>query len=217
MAFAWCSSNGCRPAPSGYLNRMSPFSLVIGLVAVLAIDQQPTSRRPTLIEWARQHPGMEWVRFACGYVGEPPTFESVVGGANVIVHGTVVAADGRLTADAQEVWTDYHVQPIELIREGTPPLRSSPIVFTGLGGTVIVEGLTITVVVQQNGREIRLKPGDEVVLFGTMREHLLTLDPVGVFTVLDGEVRPNGDLPGFSTNQQSVRLETFLTRVRPHP
>jgi hypothetical protein len=200
---------------------MSPVSLVIvvlTLSSALALhDQQPPPKAPTLIELAREYGGIEIASLACGYVGQPPTFERVVRDAEVVVHGTVVAADVRLSADAHEVWTDYRVQPIQVVHERTPSLvstSSEPPKFTARGGTLIFEGLTITERFRQDGLEVALNVGDEVVVLGATRQQRLSLDPNGVFMVRDGEVRSNGELPGFSLDSQAVPLVTFLSRIR---
>jgi hypothetical protein len=199
---------------------MSPLSLVIvvlTLSSALALDdQQPPPKAPTLIELAREHGGIEIASLACGYVGQPPTFEGVVRDAEIVIYGTVVGADAHLSADGREVWTDYRVQPIQVVHERTPSLLSTslePPTFTARGGTLIFEGLTITEQFRQNGLEVALNVGDEVVVLGATRQQRLTLDPSGVFMVRDGEVRSNGELPGFSPDSQAVPLVTFLSRI----
>ena len=194
---------------------MSPFSLVISLLGFSAVlgsgVQQPTPHQPTLIDLAREHGGLEGFSIACG---PRLSFEKVIADAAVIVHGTVVAAEGRLSADEREVWTDYQVQPIQIIREGTSSPLSLPILFTARGGSVVVEGLTITHFYHQNNSKLALQVGDEAVLLGTMHNDRLMLSPIGVFMVRDGAVSSNGDLLGFSVDDEAVPLEAFLTRVR---
>jgi len=195
---------------------MSPFSLVIsvlGLSAALGIGaQQPTTHQPTLIDLAREHGGIEGGSIACG--GPRLSFEKVVADAAVIVHGTVISAEGRLSADEREVWTDYQVQPIQIIRESTSAPLSLPILFTARGGSVVVEGLTITQSYQLNNAKLTLQVGDEAVLLGTTDDNRLMLSPISVFMVRDGAVSSNGDLLGFSVDQQAVALDALIRRIR---
>jgi hypothetical protein len=203
------------PGTISYYNRMFLLTLVIGVLSLSAGlgigDEQAAPNAPTLIDLARKYGGVEGVTIACG---AQPSFEDVVGDAAVIVHGTVVAAEGRLSADEREVWTDYQVQPIQIIRERTSSPLSLPTLFTARGGTVVVEGLAITQLYQQNNAKLALQVGDEVVLLGTMHEKQLILNPISAFMVRDGAVTSNGDLSGFSEDQRAVPLETFVQRVR---
>jgi hypothetical protein len=194
---------------------MFPFALVIGVLSWspgLGIgDEQAAPNPPTLIELARKYGGVEGFTIACGV---RPSFQQVVSDAAVIVHGTVVAAEGRLSADEREVWTDYQVQPIEILRERTPSPLSLPILFIARGGSVVVEGLKITHSYEENNAKLALQVGDEAVLLGTMHNNRLILSPIGVFMVRDGNVQSNGDLSGFSVDNTAVPLETFVARVR---
>jgi hypothetical protein len=197
-----------------YDNRMSPLSLVIVLSLSAALEiggEQAAPQRPTLIDLASEHGGIEMISLACG---PRPSFETVVSDGTVIVHGTVVTAEGHLSADQQEVWTDYQVQPIQIIREPTSSSLSPPILFTTRGGSVVIEGLTITYSHRQNNSTVTLQVGDEVVLFGTMHDKRLIFNPISVFMVRDGVVRSNGDMSGFSADREALPLETFVTRVR---
>jgi hypothetical protein len=212
-------SSAVPPGAIGYYNGMFPLTLVIGVLSLSSGpgtgDEQAAPNPPTLIDLAREHGGVEGFSIACG---PRPSFEKVVADAAVIVHGTVVAAEGRLSADEREVWTDYHVQPIQIIREGTPAPLSLPITFTARGGTVMVEGLTITQSYEELNAKLALQVGDEVVLLGTMHEKQLIVNPISAFRVRDGAEMPNGDLSGFSVDNQTVPLETFVVRVREiHP
>jgi len=190
-------------------------TLVIGVLSLGAGvgigGEQAAPNPPTLIDLARAYGGVEGFSIACG---PRPSFEKVIGDAAVIVHGAVVAAQGRLSADEREVWTDYQFQPIQIIREGTSAPLSLPILFTARGGSVVVEGLTITHSYQEHNAQLALQVGDEAVLLGTMDNDRLMLSPIGVFMVRDGAVSSNGDLLGLSVDHESVPLEAFLTRVR---
>jgi uncharacterized Zn-binding protein involved in type VI secretion len=198
---------------------MFPLTLVIGGVLSLSAglgldDEQAAPNPPTLIELARKYGGVEGFSIACG---AQPSFEQVVSDAAVIVHGTVVAAEGRLSADEREVWTDYWVQPIEILRERTPSPLSLPILFIARGGSVVIEGLTISQSYVEHNAKLALQVGDEVVLLGTMHEKQLILSPISAFMVRGAAVTSNGDLSGFSADNKAVPLETFVARVREFP
>ena len=95
--------------------------------------------------------------------------DDIVSKADVIVYGTVVGVEARLSGDQRHVVTDYQV----------------------------VEGLTISEGVAYNSRRVTLKVGDQVVVMGTVERHMLTLSSLGVFTVVDGAVKANGTVEGF--------------------
>jgi hypothetical protein len=131
---------------------MSAHGIVIALlvsgVALAAEQPSPSPKRPTLLDRAREHGGINAGGEGCGWVHGPPTLESLLKDADIVVHGTVVEVVGRLSEDGQQVWTDYTVQPITVVLDRTQELvltRSSDApVFTSRGGTIIVEGLTIS-------------------------------------------------------------------------
>jgi hypothetical protein len=212
---------GLQAPPIHYEPRMSARTFVILVVvagAALRADAQSLDvKKQTLVDLAREHGSITRSSSGCGWVNGPPTLESLLKKADVVVHGTVVSAVGKLSDDQHEVWTDYAVQPITIVYDGTADLRvvgsSDPPVFTTLGGTVFVEGLRIAHTVDSNGSSVRLDLGDEVVLLGKSRNGRFDLDPFGVFSVQAGRVSPNGRWPQLSAGGGAVDLDTFLSRV----
>jgi len=192
--------------------------LAMILGATLQAEAQSSSGRgPTLVESARQHGGISRNEMGCGWVNGPPTLETLLKKADVVVHGTVVSVVGKLSQDQHEVWTDYTVQPITVVHDGTPDSHvvgsSNPPVFTTRGGTVYVEGLKISHNVDFNGNRVRLDVGDEVVLLAKLADGKFDLEPYGVFPVQAGYVRPSGRWPQLSSDDGPVDLATFVSRV----
>jgi hypothetical protein len=190
---------------------------VVSLVAVDADAQSHSAKRPTLVDLAREHGSVERHSMGCGWLDGPPTLERLVTNADVIVHGTVVAVSGKLSADQHEVLTDYTVQPITIVLDRTGDRRvigsSQPPVFTARGGTVLIDGLRIHEQATHNGSGVSLELGDEVVLFGKSRNGSFELEPFGVFRVQAGRVSPNGQWPQLSSSGDAVSLATFLSMV----
>jgi hypothetical protein len=202
---------------------MSAYKIVIALVMISGIAlaaEQPSSSptRPTLVDRAREHGGINAAGEGCGWFGGPPTLESLLKDADVVVHGIVVEVAGRLSEDGQHVWTDYAVQPINIVLDRTKDsvvTRSSDApVFTSRGGTIIVEGLTISETIKENGSYVRLSVGDEIVAFGKAREGRFDLNTFGMFPVVAGRVRPNGRWPKLTSEGGSMDLAAFVARVR---
>jgi hypothetical protein len=198
--------------------RISVILLVIAGGAVVEAGQQSReARRPTLVEQAREHGGIERVGMACGWQDGPPTLERLVATADVVVHGTIVEVIGILSADQQDVWTHYTVNPMTVVRDRTPRRRvigSSRLpIFRSRGGTVFVEGLKITVAETMNGSRVRLDVGDEVILFGRSKHDHFEFEPFEVFIVKAGTVTPNGRWPQLNRDGRPVDLVSFLSRV----
>jgi hypothetical protein len=194
--------------------------VIVGGTVVKADEQYRATRKPTLVERARQHGGIESSSIACGFRDGPPTLERLVRTAEVIVHGTVVEATGRLTDDQQDVRTDYTVQPTTVVHDQTSDQRvlgsSQPPYFTTRGGTVMVEGLKISITAVVHSSQVRLAPGDEVILFGRSQNGRFEFEPFEVFLVHAGSVRSNGRWPELSADRRAVPLGAFLATVGSH-
>jgi hypothetical protein len=188
------------------------------VVALLfANAAQTASQEPTLLDLARQHGGVVVWSHADGFSDGPPSAAKLLQQADVIVHGTVVEAEGRLSQDQRRVLTDYRVQPLRVLRDRQKVVLDSshPVLFTAFGGTVIVEGLKITYSVEHDTASIQFDVGDEVIFFGKERATGLMIYPFDVFRVRDGVVVPNGRLADVASS--GVPLSEFLARVSPQP
>ncbi len=187
--------------------------LVIALALTFAPDGTTASaqtRGPNLLERARAHGDIERVGRACGYVGGPPTLNAFIQNADVIFHGTVVAADGRLSDNLDEVWTDYRVEPFEVLRQH--PLAESVVPpFSVRGGVVLVEGRKITYDYRQTGQRLSMTVGQEVVVLGVLREGQ-RFHVTAVFPVVAGRATSDGKLDGF--DKAGLPLDPFLQLVR---
>lgn len=193
---------------------MRTISFVVALALTVTLDCTTAgaqTRGPNLLERARTHGDIDLVGRACGFVGGPPTLNGLIQNADVIFHGTVAAADGRLSDDLDGVWTDYSVEPFEVLRQhtlaesGVPPL-------TVRGGVVLVEGRKITYDYRQTGQRLSMTVGQEVVVVGVLRDEGKRFHVTAVFPVVAGWATSDGDLDGF--DKAGVPLDPFLQSVR---
>jgi hypothetical protein len=147
---------------------MSKVSLVVTLGSALACHAASAQTRgPNLLEQARTHGNVTVTAHSCGFVGGPPTLNGLTQTADIILHGTVVAADGRLSDDLYEVWTDYHIEPFDVLR--SHPLAESGVpTFAVRGGVVFVEGREIAYNYRQSGQRLSMTVGEEVVVLGAL-------------------------------------------------
>src|SRR5262245_21870162 len=135
---------------------------VIPLLALVATADAQQSE-PTLLELARLHNGTIRTSDACGPIAR---LADIVSRANLIVYGTVVAVEPRLSSDGRRVLTDYSVQPFTRVYDDVSrgKSREQMVVFTAGGGTIVVEGLRISDQPEHNGRSVTMNVGDEVIL-----------------------------------------------------
>ena len=189
-------------------------SVVIALAltfAALYHTANAQTRGPNLLQQARTQGDIYSIARACGFLVGRPTLNGVVQSADVIFHGTVVAADGRLSDDLYEVWTDYRVEPFEILRQhplaesGVPP-------FTTRGGVVLVEGRQITYDYQQSGQRLSMTVGQEVVVLGALRDTGKRFHVTAVFHVVAGRATSDGKLDGFDAD--GMPLGRFLATIR---
>jgi len=196
-----------------YRKGMLAAIFVIPLLAVAATAHaQQHPPQPTLLELAREQGGIDRIGTACGPAAR---LEDLVSHAQLIIYGTVVAADARFSNDGQHILTEHQVQPIIVPydgRQSAGKLEQTP-VFTSVGGSMIVEGLQITDVQKENSRSVALSVGDEVVVMGAVENKSLMLRPTGVFTVAGGAVNANGMVEGFKKEGPGEPLDQFITRV----
>jgi len=131
--------------------------------------------------------------------------------ADIILYGTVVTADGRLSDDLSEVWTDYRVEPFEVLR--SRPSAESPVLpFAVRGGVVLVEGHQITYHYEQSGQRLSMTVGQEVVVFGALRDKGQRFHVTAVFPVVGRWATSDGKLDGFDAAGEPI--EPFLESIR---
>jgi hypothetical protein len=143
--------------------------------------------------------------------------EDIVTKAHLIIYGTVVAVEARLSSEGRHILRDHHVQPINIVYDDLTPAtgvsQQTP-VFTAWGGNLVIEGLQISDIVEHNSRRVAFVVGDEAILFAAIEDQMLTLRPTDVFKVTNDAVTANGTLKGFANDGASVPLDQFLARVR---
>jgi len=128
----------------------------------------------------------------------PPSFDTLVREADLVVHGRANPVRTYLSPDQREVYTDYEITPMAVIRHrGNPPTVSKPgsipILVTVWGGKIVVNGIDVVV---QDLNVRPLEPGDEVVLFlekaATPDRYRIVGEIGGMFGVADQRVQSLG-------------------------
>jgi len=185
---------------------------VVSLILAGTEGDQQRRPEPTLLELAREHGGIDSATMGCG---PSVPLDDIVRKADVIVYGTVIGVEARLSGDQRQVLTDYHIHTFTMLRMNSS-MKQEPQqtpVFTARGGSVVVDGLNISQSVQHNSRRVALNVGDEVIVMGTVEKQMLMLSPVGVFNVSDGGVKANGTVKGLTNEGPGVPLDQFMARV----
>src|SRR5262249_44874247 len=81
----------------------------------------------------------------------PSTLEELTVGADVVMEATVSKVKSYLTADEENILTDYQLLPVRVLAGSAPsgpqtPGTPSPLIVTFYGGDLTIEGYTVTVV-----------------------------------------------------------------------
>jgi hypothetical protein len=105
----------------------------------------------------------------CGWAGEP--FIGIVGRADILVLGTVADTQSYLTADEADIFTDFTINPEQVLFQrvvlsSAVPGAPAPLVFKTVGGAVTAAGYRLTQSVSSNGRRVTLQRSDRALLFG---------------------------------------------------
>lgn len=143
-------------------------AVVVVACSVLTSAQQQEDPRQTLPQLARRFaPQPVYQSRIADLVLE--SLDTVLPRADVIVHGKVDRATTYLSADQRDLYTDYLIRPLRIIRQPiTPPITrpgqtstAPPIVVTRWGGQMTIEGVQVT---QEDANVNPFRVGDEVVL-----------------------------------------------------
>ena len=130
---------------------------------------------------------------------DPPFFslEDLASKADVIVHGRIESATGQLSKDETWVRTAFAFQPLRIMKAvsrvntATAPGPTAAMVFTMSGGTVLTEGLTISMT-EHPAIDPPVQAGDEVIAFLTWdsaeRIFRQPYGPAGLLFVREGRV-----------------------------
>ncbi len=184
---------------------ISVIGLAVTLDGTTAGAQQPG---PNLVERARAQGDIGIAGMTCG---SPPTLNGLIQNADVILIGTVIRAEGRLSDDLYEVWTDYRVEPSEILRS-RPSAESTMLPFALRGGVVLVEGRQISESYEQCGQRLSMTVDQQVVVFGALRDNRQRFDVTAVFLVVGRWAFSDGKLDGFDA--AGAPLDQFLESIR---
>jgi len=150
--------------------------------------------------------------------GPTPSLAGIVKEADLIVEGVVHKRVSYLTADDDNVYTDYELSIDEVLFERqmlttSRPGIVAPMVFKSRGGRVVIDGLQIVDDVRGNNARVDIKEGDHVFVFGKRdaKDGKWILWPYDVFQVIGGNVVAPDT---FSDVAKSVRREQFLHKIR---
>jgi hypothetical protein len=171
-------------------SRITAALLVISLLTVSAQDE-------TLIDIARRSaPNPVFQSRSAELV--MISVESVIPDADRIVQGTVESSKTYLSADKKNLYTDYVVRPLRVMK----PVQSTPatsrpgtnqilsIVVTRWGGEMLLEGVRV---IQEDHDTPQFKVGEELILLLSQRgadKFGLAAPVSSAFTVSRGQVQP---------------------------
>jgi hypothetical protein len=176
---------------------------------VLNPDARTFSQQESLTDVARRNGG----RASLIVNGDWPFFplQDLASKADLIVQARIESATGQLTKDETLVRTAFAFQPLRILKVGsrvnlvTAAGPTAAMVFTMSGGTVLIEGLTISTI-EHPAIEPAVQAGDEVIAFLTWdsaeRIFRQPFGPAGLLFVRAGRV---------------VAASKDYTRLRPVP
>ena len=140
-------------------------ALVIVGCAYATAPQDPRATLPELVR--RFAPQPVYQSRALELVLQP--IDQVLPSAQLIVHGKVETASTYLSDDQRDLFTDYVIRPLRVIRPVAPSTSLKPGAPDGLrelvvkqwGGTMVIDGVQVT---QVDSHLKMFEPGEEVVL-----------------------------------------------------
>jgi hypothetical protein len=190
------------------------------LVVLVLGAIQLHAQGPTLREIARQGGGVS-TGLGCGWVEAP--FKAIAGKADLVIEGTVVRHRTYPTPDERDIFTDFEFSATQVIFQRRPlvsdrPAPPAPFIFKTEGGTVIFDGVPVTVNVEANGRRVTLQDGDHVIIFGQYdsADAKWRFWPWEVFYTSDGTVK--NELPVFEGHDEGLTsmmpVGAFASKVR---
>ena len=193
------------------MNSLAAFSVMLAL----QVPQQGP-----LIDAARRNGGKVTTSFN---VSMPiADFDEVATKSDVIVRGTVRRVTTRLSNDGEWVVTDFEIIPVKVYKDTagnvTPtPGTTNPLVVERIGGTVMIDGLEITIHDSQFPETESLRQGEDVFLFllrnGTT-DFVFTGGPYGAYRIADDEVTVMTTHAAERRGDQPEPLVVFESRVQ---
>ena len=193
--------------------------LILAILMLSAVSLDAQSQGPTLRELA--HQGGVRGGIGSGWPGAP--FESIASRADVVLEGTVTTHHSYTTPDERDMFTDYELSVAQVMFLRKPqssdrPSLPKPFIFKTHGGTVVFDGIPMTITDTHNGRQVTLKEGDHVVMFGhyDAADGKWLFSPWDVFYV-SGDVVKN-DLPTLDGHDEGLTplmpMPVFAAKVR---
>ena len=125
--------------------------------------------------------------------------EQVLPRAELVVHGIVERVTTYLSADQKDLYTDYSIRPLRVIRQPATPALTRPgsapaprpIVVTRWGGQTTIEGVQV---IQEDADVRAFEAGEEVVLLlacnNTDGKYILPSPASGAFSVGELGLKP---------------------------
>ena len=186
---------------------------VIATTVGCAVVTLSASQGPSLRDLVRQHGNIDSIVISCGpLVG----LKEIVEHTQLTVEGTVMSTTTSLTAEEDDVYTDYEINVIRGFRlPSQPPTRSKPgptagpwpfvadppqsrpaasrplrlVLRQSTHGRVVLDGGVVTA----DSGFPHLKAGQHIILSALFRSDINAWAPFGVFELREGRVVP---LPG---------------------
>jgi hypothetical protein len=154
------------------------------------------------------------------------SLDSALPKADLVVHGTVERLNTYLSDDQKDLYTDYVIRPIRIMRQPTTPPQTRPgprpafgrIVVKRWGGQLMIDGVQVT---QEDADVPSFYVGQEVVLLLAVDtadgKYRLPSPASGAFSVERSEIKPVvrnvTDHPIFQ-KLRGMTLEKFETEVQ---
>jgi len=192
------------------MNSLAAFSVILAL-------QVPQHGR--MIDAARRNGGKVTTSFN---VSMPiADFDEVATKSDVIVRGTVGRVTTRLSNDGEWVVTDFEIIPVKVYKGTadviTAPGTTKPLVVERVGGTVMIDGLEITIHDSQYPETESLRQGEDVFLFllrNGPTDFVFTCGPYGAYRIADHEVTAMTKHVAERRGDQPEVFEAFENRVQ---
>jgi hypothetical protein len=157
--------------------------------------------------------------------GPAPSIDHVLAETDFIVRGVPGEPATRLSDDEMEVFTEYPLRNAAIrynaISNGVPAERSSPLVVTVFGGTIVINGLSYT---SAHGALGLLQPSAEYLLLLKMvgRRYFLAGQYYGAFQITGSTATNHVRKPGFAEELNGKPVteveQTLLARIKAaHP
>jgi hypothetical protein len=151
--------------------------------------------------------------------------DTAISGAGRIVHGVVERSTTYLSTDKKNLYTDYVVRPLRVMKPvQSTPVTSRPglsqvprITVTRWGGEMVLEGVKVT---QEDHDTRHFQVGEELILLLSPRgtdKFALSAPTSSVFTVNQGRVQPFTLADHEAYNRvRGITVSQFDEEVRRH-